>query len=219
MTYRLRDGLSFCWIDGSAIFLDSERDRYFTLTGDAANTLRTLGEGGAADCDDIKRLVGMGLIRPSNGQRRPIKAEQRPTPARSLMDSPAPRSRSGLSKAVHVAQRIGQARRKLARTPLGDILGDLRRRKPQAAITPPSAAMLERVAAFNRARAHVPLQSRCLPDSLALIEDLATEGFHPDLVFGVRLSPFGAHCWVQAGDIALNDALDRIRVHTPILVV
>jgi len=38
-------------------------------------------------------------------------------------------------------------------------------------------------------------------------------------VFGVKLNPFSAHCWVQAGDIVLNDAIDHVTIHTPILVV
>lgn len=30
------------------------------------------------------------------------------------------------------------------------------------------------------------------------------------LVFGVKLDPFSAHCWVQIGDLLLNDRADQV---------
>lgn len=39
------------------------------------------------------------------------------------------------------------------------------------------------------------------------------------LVIGVKVSPFGAHAWVQDGEVVLNDFVDVARIYTPILVV
>jgi hypothetical protein len=56
-------------------------------------------------------------------------------------------------------------------------------------------------------------------DSLALVHFLRGFGFHPQWVFGVKLDPFGAHCWVQQDGGLLNDELDRTTLFTPIMVV
>jgi hypothetical protein len=60
---------------------------------------------------------------------------------------------------------------------------------------------------------------RCLNDSLALIHFLATQGHFPRWVIGVRVQPFGAHSWVQSGDLVLNDSPENVRHYRPILVV
>jgi hypothetical protein len=63
------------------------------------------------------------------------------------------------------------------------------------------------------------LRNACLLDSLTLVHFLAAEGIQPEWVFGVKTEPFDAHCWVQHGDVVLNDAPDRVRQYAPILVV
>jgi hypothetical protein len=65
----------------------------------------------------------------------------------------------------------------------------------------------------------VPIPSVCLSDSIALLDLLARRGLAADLVFGVKLNPFAAHCWVQAGDVVLNETVECVRRHTEILVV
>jgi hypothetical protein len=36
-------------------------------------------------------------------------------------------------------------------------------------------------------------------------------------VIGVKLNPFAAHCWLQVGDVVLNDLPERVAAFTPIL--
>ena len=74
--------------------------------------------------------------------------------------------------------------------------------------------------AFTRLRPlFYTLRGACLLDSLTLIHFLSAEGIHPDWVFGVKTEPFDAHCWVQQGELLLNDVPDRVRQYSPILVV
>lgn len=61
--------------------------------------------------------------------------------------------------------------------------------------------------------------NRCLFESLLLIEYLARYRIFPDWVFGVHMAPFNAHCWVQYGDVVLNDTLEHARSFTPIMAV
>lgn len=75
------------------------------------------------------------------------------------------------------------------------------------------------VSVFERLRLFYPRSYLCLFDSLALIHFLARFDVYPDWVFGVNADPFEAHCWVQAGDVVLNDRVARVAGFTPIMYV
>lgn len=58
--------------------------------------------------------------------------------------------------------------------------------------------------AVARTLSRLPLDSRCLVQSLVLTRLLARRGIDSALVIGVRRGPeFGAHAWVEAGRVAL----------------
>lgn len=69
------------------------------------------------------------------------------------------------------------------------------------------------------ARPWLPFQGLCLKRSFLQLQLLQAAGCQVDWMFGVRTWPFSAHCWLQAGDLALNDTVDRISVYEPILRV
>jgi hypothetical protein len=48
---------------------------------------------------------------------------------------------------------------------------------------------------------------------------MIAKGIRPDVVLGVQLGPFSAHCWVQHEDRLVNDRVDMVRTFTPILVL
>lgn len=62
-------------------------------------------------------------------------------------------------------------------------------------------------------------QGHCLFDSLALIEFMALYDIYPDWVFGVKMGPFQAHCWVQDINFIYNEDIDKAHFFTPIMVV
>ncbi len=62
-------------------------------------------------------------------------------------------------------------------------------------------------------------QDACLYDSIALARFLAGYKQFPTCVIGVQTGPFGAHCWVQEGDVVFNDSPEYVRRYTPILAV
>ena len=84
---------------------------------------------------------------------------------------------------------------------------------------PPSAALAEVVAGFHRWACWTPAPAKCLIRSFMLLRRLRRSGHDARWVFGVRTWPFEAHCWLQAGPVALDDALERLRGYQPILVV
>jgi len=75
------------------------------------------------------------------------------------------------------------------------------------------------IRAFEHARLIRSAADRCLPRSIALALGLAARGCRAHVVIGVKLAPFAAHCWAQAGDEVLNDSAEEVQRYTPILVV
>jgi hypothetical protein len=88
---------------------------------------------------------------------------------------------------------------------------------------PPEASdeqsLLAAAMSFMQARPLVPIEPICLLDAIAMVRFLAERGMYARLVFGVTGTPFAAHCWAQAGRLALNDTIGRITAHTPIRIV
>jgi hypothetical protein len=72
---------------------------------------------------------------------------------------------------------------------------------------------------FERVR---PVFSRprdaCFYQSLALHYFLGFYGAHPQWVWAVQDAPFVAHCWLQVGDVPLNDPDEYCLGLTPIMV-
>jgi len=62
-------------------------------------------------------------------------------------------------------------------------------------------------------------RGECLFESFVLVRFLAYYGLFPQWVFGIRANPFGAHCWVQHDGTVLNDTVEHVRRHTPIMSV
>jgi len=75
------------------------------------------------------------------------------------------------------------------------------------------------VAAFERVLPWLPFQGVCLYRSFLLLRVLRWRGHDAHWVFGVSTWPFHAHCWLQVGDVALDDTADRLQGLTPIMVV
>ena len=65
----------------------------------------------------------------------------------------------------------------------------------------------------------IPVPTRCLIDALALDHILLSRRVAATLVFGVRLEPFAAHCWLQSPETVLTGTSAEARNYTPILVV
>jgi hypothetical protein len=60
-------------------------------------------------------------------------------------------------------------------------------------------------------------ESKCLLSSLILSEFLSLYGIRTTLVFGVKMGPFEAHCWLQQDGYVLNGHPEAIANFTPIL--
>ena len=71
---------------------------------------------------------------------------------------------------------------------------------------------------FSRLLLLIPVRLECLFHSFFLLHFLAEYGIKADWVFGVRLFPFSAHCWIADGSQLLNEASHAIEDYRIIYV-
>jgi hypothetical protein len=137
-------------------------------------------------------------------------------------DSPLRSRRSSAAHAGSFFLNSARASRELRRQRFQLIVAAVRARKSRnasRAARPDFERTRSLLSVFERLRLFYPRSYLCLFDSLALIHFLARFDVYPDWVFGVNADPFEAHCWVQAGNVVLNDTVARVSAFTPIMCV
>lgn len=226
MKLRLRDDLSFCRAGGQLIFLDIREDRYFRLPERLQSCFLAFVGGSIDTCGELGELLRHGILTsaPPSDRCEPVPAIAAPN--RSALEDGAGAGRVGMRLLMEVNAIVYWTRHVLRTRSLKHNIDDLilcRQRATgpgnfigfdQAQRNAASAA-----AQFRRARLYVPIGTSCLLDSMSMLRFLARRRLRAHMVFGVTPSPFGAHCWVQAGDVVLNDTLGNVLAHTPIHLV
>ena len=114
---------------------------------------------------------------------------------------------------------LAQAQFYLAALPLGPIVRNLRAAKARAPARTARRTLDGCLTQFAGSRPWYPSKPICRLDAIALCIFLWRNGLPAELVFGVRLDPFAAHCWAQHGGAALNDAHDFLTQFSPIMAV
>jgi len=218
MAYRVREGLHWCRCSGRILFLDLVEDRYSCLprTLDSAFLRLSSGATDAADLAALRPLAAAGLL-----------VEDRAPPAPPVTIPPAIGdhcAEPGLSAAADVIAAIASQLRwalVLRLRPLGQIARSLERcaGRFEAPACDPDHVIGRFASAFAAASLLLPVHDRCLVRALAFRSLCVRRGVRPQLVFGVRLNPFHAHCWVQLDRRVLIGDFEQVRLFTPIAVV
>lgn len=201
--YALSPGVHVAVDKDVAVFLDLRRDRYHSAP---AAALRGLGliDGVDSAPTDPSAPIHATLV------------EQRLLRATEREPCPNDRKASRSNDLIGVMASCLWARRLIRRKRLDLVQRDLtvrtvlRRREARVA-----ASVLN--ARFETYRPFFPKARVCLFDSLALAHFLAGRAKPASLIFGVRVRPFAAHCWVEATGAPLNDATGQAASYTPIL--
>jgi hypothetical protein len=224
------------------VILDVNRDKYLcvdrgqfealgpSLKGWEASTSRStsLGQPDAAPVPEeavalASGLFDLGILSDRATHAKDARPTSYPLPTEAIdPDSPVHSRRSSGAHAASFFASSVRASRELRRQRFQLTVEAVRARKSRNA-SRAGPADIERARSlmlvFERLRLFYPRSYLCLFDSLALIHFLARFDVYPDWVFGVNADPFEAHCWVQAGNVVLNDTLARVSGFTPIMSV
>ena len=217
-SYQLRRGLSFCDLGSHLVFLDVDADRYFCLADKVEADFRALiaaAPQGAAPPERFETFVERGLLVPGADGAPLAACSPPPTPAISLLDAAGPDAGS-----VATISAVLALTRSLANLRRGSLRGSLAKARPlPRAVAPAAADRLGGIAAaFDRASRWMSSQDRCLAQSLAVARTARLAGIAVDIVIGISLGPFAAHCWVQHDAAVVNDRVETVLRYTPILV-
>lgn len=200
-------------IGDDLVFLKIENDSYFCLPGAAAEaslapdgrTLHVRDEQLAAELS-AAGLVGLDASLADVPDRAAPSATRTAVPSR--MEPPRPAdvleaARGLIDLLLHYRGRS-----------FAQILaaGPTQGREPRE----PLLAVVRR---YQRWIPYAPVSGKCLLRSFMLLRLLRRRGHDALWVFGVTTWPFGAHCWLQSGDLVLDDLCDRVALYSPILVV
>jgi len=220
---QLHPGVSFCEVSGTFVFLDELKDKYYCLKGDQASwfeeiiRIRQPEKLNAKASAFLTHLIQEGTLIQTPGYVRDLAPCMHPNANRSLLDArtmgkPTLRDTVRLMAtwlAVAGMRRTGAIR---------PMLEDVRRRKARLRAGQATGAATQLASAFHTLAPYfMTVHNACLFRSYFLIRYLASAGFPADWVFGVRLAPFSAHCWVEYQGCVLNEHLDTAREFQPIL--
>ena len=220
---RIRDDLKFCRLDGGVIFLDLRKDSYFRLSEPLERCFIDYLQDKECSGDEISRLVLREILVDAPSRNDSESTKRIPAPSRSIVEQGDCVRRLKFSDITTTLWITSSVRIRLKTSKLHGILSslhDYRRSKaapePRTPTSPAESCLPEAAKAFLRARPYVPIETRCLLDSLSMTRFLARRGYYASIVFGVASDPFSAHCWVQAGDLLLNDSIGNVETYTPI---
>ena len=236
--YLLAPHVYPCVSGQHVVLMDLERDKYVAVVpaqrlagwvrgwpvGAAPEMESDRGAGAGADTL-VSQMLAHGMLVTDPHVGKPAVPVATARPARSLVEFDLDlRPKASSAQLWRFGRSCLQAQLSLKLRPIQSIVEAVRDRKARCIARdsqPADPARLRALAtAFARLRPlFYTLRSACLLDSLTLLHFLSIEGIHPDWVFGVKTEPFDAHCWVQYGEVLLNDIPDRVRQYSPILVV
>jgi hypothetical protein len=225
MSYTLRNGLSFCQVDGGLVFLDIDNDRYFRLPNQLERTFVESGRNGFPMSPQIKRLVDMEILVENTVSEFKQAVSMLDEACRSAIEQGTDSKNPNMKDVVDVFSTVISTRWLLKKNCLKHALNLATSCQQQSAPAPrsyPSNLGDHEIGSaariFIRTRPYVPIEPCCLLDSLAMVRFLARRSLRANIVFGVTRDPFSAHCWVQTKDLVLNDTVGSTKAYVPIRV-
>lgn len=219
MYWRILPHATATIISRKVILLDTRQDRYF-LAPDAVGPMLAAWleakDGKAPPAPIIGLFDRSGVAR--SGDAAPSNTMPETISIPASLAVPTHRNVPTLGERFHIALLVIATRLALRARPLARVL---RHRQQRLIYRAPGKLerLRDRAELYDQARALVPVARNCLLDSLALDAWLASEDLGCQLVFGVTLQPFVAHCWLQTPQAVLNDGYDRVSRFTPILAL
>lgn len=216
MGWQLPPGTGYCEASGELVFLDLTRDKYLALRGQDRAAFMRLRAGEPNDRDAMSRLVATGFVARCDG-------ESRLEPAKIIIPHQDLASHEDgtftLSMSLRAARALRWARRAMRPNVIAATIGKSAQAKQRLGVAGDEDTVVDVAQRYAACRWLIPVPTRCLIDALALDHILLSRRVAATLVFGVRLEPFAAHCWLQSPETVLTGTSAEARNYTPILVV
>lgn len=212
----LPDWVSYCRVGDYVVFLDVRRNRYLALTRRAAAPLLEGDLAGLSPKVTAQvRALGWVTDRRETDRSETNRCETVWEPPRRELKIAARRAGGLLGPARQFLPSLVKARLRLAFRPLEVSLRLVTARNIAIGTDGGDGSLEDILAAFTRIERSLTANT-CLVRALALHAVLARQGYASVLVFGVKMHPFEAHCWLQRGDLVINDTIEQVGLFTPI---
>lgn len=229
-SYLLPPHVHFCQRGDAFVFLDLKQDDYTLVNGAAAAALRMLTLQPTDSLissdrnlhEDLTELLKGGLLITECTVGKTVAPTRADVAVECLVDREALRDVSVTpSQVMNFMTACTTAKMSLRWRKIEDTVMSVARRKQKHAFKHSFDEERARrlTAVFLKLRSFFPANYLCLFDSLALLEFLAKYRVFPDWVFGVRLEPWAAHCWVQQGHCTFNEDPEEATNYTPIMTI
>lgn len=226
--YLLPAHVHVCRRGDAFIFIDLKQDDYTLVNGEVATALRAWLAMDAADASmrtsdsSLRELLEGGLLTTNASAGKRLAITQVELATEQLLDPESiPSVRVTLTDLRRFFAACVTAAIRLRWGHLENTVAAVARRKARHAsheLTDMAKAR-ELTAIFYKLRTFFPFNYLCLFDSLALIEFLARYRVFPTWIFGVKLEPWAAHCWIQQGSFAFNEGIEEAAGYTPIMAI
>lgn len=227
MTWQLNNDISYCRLDERLVFLDIGKDRYFQLSETLERRFLDFAGGGSTAETDLSVFARHNILSKGATPLNRTPSTVLPIPSRSVPETTGVEAHLSMPAILDAFVSVATMHWRLKRQRLKYVLENLSQYRRERVMALPASRnradtesrLIEAAMAFNRIRPFVPITSRCLIDSLSLVEFLAKRGLPASLVIAVACDPFSAHAWAQHGNIVLNDTVGNAWAYMPIRVI
>ncbi|WP_372784596.1 lasso peptide biosynthesis B2 protein [Phenylobacterium sp.] len=213
---KLRQDVRIAAVERDLVILDISGDTYSCLP-EAAQAWSDFEAGsGSAQAEAIAAALLDGGLAERGARRTPV---PRPPslPSECCLDGQQDRLR--WSDIVALTGSYLDYRFRYEGRTFAQILKFVRR-PGRASVSGKSDAELYRLSrTFQRLVIWLPAPGKCLVRSFLLLRFLQRSGADAIWVFGVETWPFEAHCWLQKGEVVLDDRPERVAAYEPIHAV
>lgn len=225
---RMAPGVSFCRVGDDHVFLDICRDRYKLIPAIHAQWFDEICRHPRQDQLSARAaalantLSDAGILEMGNGSADALTPAPSSHPIASLDSLPHRRGSQHNILSTYYFARAAFAAASTQKLPISEQIQKIQywRRKASSGVGTYDDHVGDLTRRFNELyRLFFTTKDACLFHSLMLIRFLCLQGTSPTLVFGIRLPPFIAHCWVQHDGCVLTDDCENVLNFQPILTV
>ena len=215
MNWALREHVAATDVGDDLVFLDLRSDQYSCLRGQAGLHL----DGAGLTCappSAVSSLIEAGFLVAAPATE--IDPERSPPPDAARDGISLPAARVGVRELVDFALCWVEAAVRFPGRSLLALHRQVRDHGPNSPFLDLEAAA-RRLAAFEALMPWVPFPGACLYRSYLLLRFMQRGGADARWTIGVRTWPFEAHCWLQIGDVALDERCERLVRYRPLLAI